>query len=281
MPAQIEQVLAATWVPEVTRRLPPVPDPWMSVIVPAFNEERAIGQTVRALDRGSRERPATYEIIVVDNASTDGTAASSSELADIESLRVLRNAAQPRQGLLDAARHARGHRRAAPALRRRLRHLAALAGRDGGGWRRRSTWSWARGWARARTVLRKQPLRRRIVGRSFQQLCRLLLSEPTNDLYCGFKLWRADAAAETFSRIRVEGWVFDAEALAMARALGFSIREMGIDWADREGSRAEHGPGPRAGRASSCWPRAATCAARPAGRDIHAAAEPETASRGL
>jgi len=86
-------------------------------------------------------------------------------------------------------------------------------------------------------VGRRQPLRRRIVGRSFQQLCRLMLGEPTRDLFCGFKLWRGQTAQEVFSRVQIEGWVFDAEALAVARALGYRITETGIVWNDRDGSR--------------------------------------------
>ena len=76
-----------------------------------------------------------------------------------------------------------------------------------------------------------------MVGRSFQQLCRLVLREPTRDLYCGFKLWRAQAAVDAYSRTRLEGWTFDAEVLAMARALGYRLCETGIVWTDREGSR--------------------------------------------
>lgn len=279
MPAQIEQVLAATWVPEVTRTLLPVPDPWMSVIVPAFNEERAIGQTVRTLDEWLRERPGTHEIIVVDNASTDGTAAILDGLGHIDSLRVLTNAANMgkghslRRGMLEATGTLRLHCDAdcatsLPSLDDMVEAVqevdVVVGSRLGPG----------------ATVLRKQPLRRRIVGRSFQQLCRLMLSEPTKDLYCGFKLWRADAAVQTFSRIRMEGWVFDAEALAMARSLGYSIREMGIHWADREGSRLSMarvlGPVLVELVGARRHVRRQT-----RGRDVRAAAEPETAPRGL
>jgi dolichyl-phosphate beta-glucosyltransferase len=86
-------------------------------------------------------------------------------------------------------------------------------------------------------VDRRQPLGRRIVGRSFVDLCRLILREPTTDLFCGFKLWRADAAMAAYAHTRLDGWTFDAETLAMARALGYRIRETGIHWSDRPGSR--------------------------------------------
>ena len=84
---------------------------------------------------------------------------------------------------------------------------------------------------------RRQPLRRRVVGRTFVDLSRLALREPTRDLFCGFKLWRADAATAVFSRTTLDGWVFDAEALALARRLGFRIAEVGVVWSDRDGSR--------------------------------------------
>jgi hypothetical protein len=91
--------------------------------------------------------------------------------------------------------------------------------------------------AEGATVGRRQPLRRRIVGRAFVGLCRRVLREPTRDLFCGFKLWRAKAARMVYERTCLDGWVFDAETLAMARALGFELRELGIVWTDRPGSR--------------------------------------------
>ena len=63
------------------------------------------------------------------------------------------------------------------------------------------------------------------------------LREPTQDLYCGFKLWRATPPAAVFPRQRLHGWVFDAEVLALARGLGFRVREVGVVWNDREGSK--------------------------------------------
>jgi dolichyl-phosphate beta-glucosyltransferase len=86
-------------------------------------------------------------------------------------------------------------------------------------------------------VGKRQPIRRRIAGRAFVGLCRLALSEPTRDLFCGFKLWRAEAAEAAFGASELDGWVFDAETLALARALGYRVVEVGIPWADREGSR--------------------------------------------
>jgi hypothetical protein len=57
------------------------------------------------------------------------------------------------------------------------------------------------------------------------------------DVYCGFKLWRAEAAEQVFERVHLDGWAFDAEALAMARRLGYTMREVGIEWSNRPDSR--------------------------------------------
>ena len=99
------------------------------------------------------------------------------------------------------------------------------------------TWSRAPGWPRAPRWAAASRSAAASSGRSFQQLCRLVLGEPTRDLFCGFKLWRGTAADAVFSHMTIDGWVFDAEALAVARALGYRITEAGIVWNDRDGSR--------------------------------------------
>jgi dolichyl-phosphate beta-glucosyltransferase len=217
-----------------------MPGPGISVVVPAYNEETAIAATVGALRDWLEAHGEPWEILVVDNASEDRTAEVVAELADGVHVRLLRNEQNRgkghsmRRGMLEAAHGLRLHCDAdcassLPSLPRMLElvqdHDVVVGSRL----------------AEGAQVGRRQPLRRRIAGRSFQQLCRLVLREPTTDLYCGFKLWRSGAAVDAYSRTRLEGWTFDAEVLAMARALGYSIRETGIVWTDREDSRVRMG----------------------------------------
>ena len=211
--------------------------PWISVVVPAYNEERGIAATVTALRDWLRARdPRPFEIIVVDNASADRTAAEVRALADGERVQLLCNERNRgkgysvRRGMLAARGELRLHCDAdcAPSLASLPGMLALLEDADVVVGSRL---------APGARVGRRQPLPRRIVGRSFVLLCRAVLAEPTTDLYCGFKLWRAPVAEDVFGRIHLDGWTFDAEALAMARALGYRLRETGIVWADREGSR--------------------------------------------
>jgi dolichyl-phosphate beta-glucosyltransferase len=223
-----------------SRTLPPVSGPWISVVVPAFNEERGIAATVETLRDWLEERGGEFELIVVDNASTDDTVGRLEPLVDGSRLRVLRNERNRgkghslRRGMLEARGALRLHCDAdcavclpsLPGMLDLIETADVVVGSR---------------LAAGASVGRRQPLRRRIAGRSFQQLCRLVLREPTTDLFCGFKLWREEAAVAAYSHSRLEGWTFDAEVLAMARALGYRLRETGIVWTDREGSRVRMG----------------------------------------
>jgi dolichyl-phosphate beta-glucosyltransferase len=212
--------------------------PALSVVIPAYNEAAGIVPTVGAIAASldALERP--WELLLVDNASRDGTADRVAEArAGDERVRVLVNDSNRgkgfsvRRGMLAARGELRLHCDAdcGPSLRSLPALLAAVdAGADVAVGSRL---------ARGADVGRRQPLRRRIVGRTYVDLCRLVLREPTHDLFCGFKLWRAVAAQAVFRQTRIDGWAFDAEALALARVLGFRIAEVGIAWTDRRGSR--------------------------------------------
>jgi len=215
-----------------------VPRPWLSVVVPAYNEAPSIRASAETIAAALEQYGRPWELIVVDNASPDGTVEAIEPLArGDDRIRVLRNERNRgkgfsvRRGMLAAAGDLRLHCDAdcaasfvsLPALLAELdRGADVVVGSR---------------LARGAQLGRRQPLRRRIVGRSFVQLCRAVLREPTTDLFCGFKLWRAEAATAVYGRAQLDGWSFDAETLALARALGFRLREVGVHWSDREGSR--------------------------------------------
>jgi|SRR5215204_12554 len=209
--------------------------PALSVVVPAYDEAAGIATTLGSLHATIGGLGIEHEIIVVDNASRDGTADLVEALRD-PSVRVLRNAenigkgGSLRRGMLEAAGGLRLHCDAdcGPSLLA-LGRMVELADRYDVVVGSRL--------AAGAAVGRRQPVRRRIAGRSFGLLCRAVLREPTRDLFCGFKLWRAAAAEAAYGATALTGWTFDAETLAMARALGFSIAETGIPWTDRAGSR--------------------------------------------
>jgi glycosyltransferase involved in cell wall biosynthesis len=209
----------------------------MSVVIPAFDEELGIAAALTsARDWLAARAEGDYELIVVDNASTDGTIEQLRPLLDEPRIRVLANdrnrgkGYSMRRGMLEARAPLRLHCDAdcvgsfesLPRMLELIERCDVVVGSR---------------LADGARVSQRQPLHRRIVGRTFVELCRRTLAEPTHDLFCGFKLWRAPAAEAAYARSRLEGWVFDAEVLAMARTLGYRVRETGIAWSDRDGSR--------------------------------------------
>jgi len=77
-----------------------------------------------------------------------------------------------------------------------------------------------------------QPPLRRIAGWLFHNIRRAIILPRIKDTQCGFKCFTAAAAREIFSRSKIDGFVFDVEALAIARGLGYRIKEVPVVWID-------------------------------------------------
>ncbi len=210
--------------------------PSISVIVPVFNEAEEIETIVPAVREALGERGGEWELIVVDNASDDDTVARMQGFLEDPRIRLLRNERNRgkgysvRRGMLQATGELRLMCDAdcTPSLAS-LSAMESLIGRC-------DVVAGARN-ARDSQVARYQPLQRRAASLGFIFLCRRVMGEPLRDVFCGFKLFSAAAARDVFSRSRVDGWAFDAEALALARALGYRVAPCGIAWSHRPGSR--------------------------------------------
>ena len=82
-----------------------------------------------------------------------------------------------------------------------------------------------------------QPILRELSGRFFNVVMRLATGLPFRDTQCGFKLYRADAAREIFSKQKQNGFSFDVEDLLIAQKLGLKIVEVPVRWANVEGTK--------------------------------------------
>jgi glycosyltransferase involved in cell wall biosynthesis len=88
-----------------------------------------------------------------------------------------------------------------------------------------------------------QPRQRRMVGRAFTIMRKALRVLPDiDDTQCPMKGFEHDAAQAIFQRQRLSGWIFDAEVLYIARALGYEIVEVPVSWAHVDGSRLKVRP---------------------------------------
>jgi dolichyl-phosphate beta-glucosyltransferase len=212
--------------------------PSLSIVVPVYNEEHQIAGSLERLRDWLRDRGGEWEILVVDNASTDATVAIAGAAG--EGVEVLVNdqnrgkGYSVRRGMLAATGDLRlfcdaDCWRSLPSLQAMLDaaedYDIVIGSRLAPG----------------AQVERPQTPQRRIVGPLFLKLTKALMREPAADIYCGFKLWRAEVTEEVFSRATIDGWAFDAEVLALARRLGYSATEQGIVWINGEQSRLSIG----------------------------------------
>jgi dolichyl-phosphate beta-glucosyltransferase len=90
--------------------------------------------------------------------------------------------------------------------------------------------------AGARVAVR-QGADRRLMGRVFNLLVRVLLLPGLRDTQCGVKLFRRDVALAVFERCRSDGFAFDVEALWLARRLGYRVAEVAVEWRNSPDSR--------------------------------------------
>lgn len=203
----------------------------LSIIIPAYNEEERLPRTLERVVAYLGRRGTKFEIIVVDDGSTDGTVETALSLARRAPIRVLRNdrnrgkGYSVRRGMLEAEGELRLFTDAdlstpieeLPKLERAVLEEGfdiAIA---------------SRGLPQSRLPVR-QPFWREALGRTFNLYIQLLLLPGIWDTQCGFKLFTARAAEEVFRRVTIEGFGFDFEALYIAKKLGFRIKEVPVTW---------------------------------------------------
>jgi dolichyl-phosphate beta-glucosyltransferase len=88
-----------------------------------------------------------------------------------------------------------------------------------------------------------QPMKRRLVGRLFTTLRKMMRVVPDiDDTQCPMKGFSHEAAQAIFQRQRLAGWIFDAEVLYIARSLGYDVVEVPVQWSHVEGSRLKLRP---------------------------------------
>ena len=212
--------------------------PYLSIIVPAYNEERRIGSSVETIlcYAGSLGEPC--EVIVVDDGSTDGTLGilreSAAVFADVRIVTYDRNAGKGyavRQGIFAS----RGDYilfsdadLSAPIDELPKLFAALKDGYDVAVGSRA---------AKGSIISVHQPFYRELGGQSLNRIIQLLAVPGIHDTQCGFKLFRGSVAREVFSKCFVKGWSFDIEVLYLSRLLGYSIAEVPVKWAHNEGSK--------------------------------------------
>lgn len=214
--------------------------PWLSVVIPAYNEEERLPSTLEAIAAHLQTQSFPWEVLVADDGSEDGTAeAVKAMMPAVPNLRLLRlehrgKGFAVREGILKA----RGEivlftdadlSTPIEELHKLLAAIEAGAAVAIG----------SRQIAGARRLA--EPLHRHLMGRVFNYLVQALAVPGIQDTQCGFKAFRASAAHDIFTRLRlyaqdapvvrgsrVTG--FDVEVLFVARKLGYTVAEVPVTW---------------------------------------------------
>lgn len=214
--------------------------PHLSIVVPAYNEAKAIRRALSAMRSWLDARPWDYEVIVVADGD-DGT-------GDI--VREVATQWPQMQFSIEQERRGKGH-----ALRRgmALAHGEIVGFLDGDyktpieevekllPWLSRGfdVVVGSRALAESRIEIPAR-LHRRIGSRLFALGLRALIGlHHVRDTQCGFKFFDGVAAREIFDRVVIDGYMCDIEILWLAARLGFSVKEVGIVWRDDADSRLQ------------------------------------------
>jgi len=209
-------------------------------VIPAYNEERRLPSTLdKVLTWLNGGAFADAEVLVVDDGSSDGTAAlvEAHSAADPR-VRLLRNPGNRGKGY--AVRHGMLEARGGwivfsdADLSAPIEELPKLLG--------------AAQTENAAVAIGSRALDRSLIGVHqsrwrelsgivFNVLMRLLTGLAFADTQCGFKLYRQDAARQVFERQRLEGFGFDVEDLFIAHHLGLVAIEVPVKWNNVEGTK--------------------------------------------
>lgn len=210
--------------------------PYLSVVIPAYNEEIRISRTIREIVSYLNEQDYPWEIVVADDGSSDATARLVNEAAESDPrVRVL---PLPHKGKGWAVKNgmlaASGEFRllcdadlSVPITQvERLLPPQAVGVDVAVGSRE------APGAARY-----GEPGRRHLMGRVFNTVTGWLAATGLSDTQCGFKCFGASAAQRLFASSTLDGFSFDVEVLYLARRSGMTVAEIGVDWHYREHSK--------------------------------------------
>jgi dolichyl-phosphate beta-glucosyltransferase len=203
----------------------------ISVVVPAYNEEERLNSTLPHLWRSLKRRFNKFEIIVVDDGSTDGTSELvsrfSDEYSEVRLIHYEKNRGKGyavRTGVLAAVGYYVLFSDAdlSTPVREIRKLLKVLSEGYDVAIGSRAT--------REARIIKYQPFYRVLLGKTFNKLVQLLTVRGISDTQCGFKCFKRNAAREIFDCCRIDGFSFDVEALFVARHKGFEIAEIGVLW---------------------------------------------------
>lgn len=211
--------------------------PFLSVIIPAYNEAKRLPLTLVDVDRHLSKVDYSYEVIVVNDGSQDATPDIVQRFSRlVNNLRLIDNKENHgkgwvvRQGMLAAKGNWRlftdaDNSTSIDHFERMLPYLkeysVIIGSRD----------------VRGAKLVPPQPWYRRLLGNFGNIIIQILLLRGFWDTQCGFKCFSEEAAEKIFRIAKVDRWGFDVEALALAKHFGYKIKEIPVTWVNDSRSK--------------------------------------------
>lgn len=207
----------------------------LSIVIPAYNEESRIADTLRQLENYFRRQSYSSEIIVVDDGSSDQTAAIVRE--QFPNVQLI--SYQPNRGKGYAVRE--GMQKASGDIR-------VFYDADASTPIAEVEKLWPEFEAGANIVIGSRSLpgsdvqvhqawHRQRMGVVFNRLVQVITRLPFRDTQCGFKAFTASAAGIVFPRQTIDRYSFDVELLYIAKLHGLCIKEIPVRWINSPHSR--------------------------------------------
>ena len=207
----------------------------LSVIVPAYNEEKVIAQTLEEIASYLRSKGYRFEVLVVDDGSTDSTIARirpvGERYPEIRLLSQERNAGKGmavKRGIAEAkmplclfidadnSTSIREWDKFEPLFEQGARVVIAsrrVPGAD---------------------IVHDQPWIRRFLGTGYRVLARGMFGLSVNDFNCGFKAYETKLAKDLYAQVRLLDWAFDVEVFCLLKKKGISVSEVPVRWEHSE-----------------------------------------------
>ena len=205
---------------------------YLSVIIPAYNEEKRLPKTLRILDQYLSRQSYKYEIIVVSDGSKDTTAKVVQDMqSEIANVRLIDNTENHgkgyvvRQGMMEARGQYRlftdaDNSTSIDQVEKMFPYFQqgydiVIGSRD----------------VKGAVLAPPQSWQRRKLGDVFNLFVQAIIGLwGIWDSQCGFKAFTARAVKDIFPRCAIDRWAFDPEMLVIGKKLGYKIKEIPVVW---------------------------------------------------
>lgn len=226
--------------------------PFLSVIIPAYNEAERLPLTILDIDRRLSEADYESEIIVVSDGSRDATADIAEKFSHvIKNLRVIGNKENHgkgwvvRQGMLAARGNWRlftdaDNSTSIDQFNRMVPYFSSGGGSAYGGKESFDVVIGSRG-VRGAELHPPQKWYRRLLGKLGNAFIQIVVLWGIKDTQCGFKCFSEEATQKIFPLMKIDRWGFDVEALVLAKKMGYKIKEIPVRWVNDFESRVSSG----------------------------------------